>query len=154
MRYFMNFARVAVIFVVYLCPGAGGQPGNTVPEEKHAVENLLAAQVAAWNKADLDGFMTGYWRSEQLSFFAGGERLRGWQNTLDRYRKRYQSEGKSMGRLEFGDLEVAVTGKDTAWARGRWKVVQDKQTLGGLFTLILRKFPEGWRIIHDHTSAS
>src|SRR5206468_1363183 len=122
--------------------------------EAAATRKLLADQVQAWNKGDLEGFMAGYWKSDDLTFFGGPDKIRGWQKTLDRYRKRYQSEGKAMGELTFSELEVEVLGPDRAWARGRWQVVVGKETLRGLFTLILKKFPEGWRIVHDHTSGS
>ena len=54
---------------------------------------MWAAQVAAWNRGDLDGFMAGYWKSPDLVFFSNGTRTRGWQATLERYQKRYQAEG-------------------------------------------------------------
>ena len=119
-----------------------------------AIERVLQGQIGAWNKGDLVGFMDGYLQSEKLTFFSGKDRIRGWQKTLDRYRKRYQTEGKTMGHLAFSDLEVQALGPDSAWARGRWKVVRGNETLEGLFTLILKKGPDGWRIVHDHTSGS
>ncbi len=96
--------------------------------------------------------MEGYWRSPELSFFSGKDKKSGWQETIDRYRKRYQSEGRQMGKLDFSELQIEVPGPGNAWVRGRWHVVTPKEDLGGLFTLIFRKFPDGWRIVHDHTS--
>jgi ketosteroid isomerase-like protein len=113
---------------------------------------LLDNQVAAWNKKDLEGFMSGYWKSPELTFFGGKEITRGWQATLERYRKKYQSEGKEMGTLSFTDLEVQ-TFDAMAFARGRWHLkFSDGKTAEGLFSLILKKLPEGWRIVHDHSS--
>jgi beta-aspartyl-peptidase (threonine type) len=113
--------------------------------------SLLDAQVAAWNKKDLDGFMAGYWKSPALTFFGGKEVTKGWQATLDRYRKKYQSEGKEMGTLSFSDLEIQIFG-EAATATGRWHLTfSDGKTAEGLFTLILKKLPEGWRIVHDHS---
>ena len=122
--------------------------------QTHPVRQILDSQVAAWNKGDLKGFMAGYWKSEKLTFFSGDKIEHGWQATFDRYQKRYQSEGREMGKLSFSDLDIEMLGADTAWVRGRWKLVTSKETPGGLFTLIFKKFPEGWRIIHDHTSAA
>jgi beta-aspartyl-peptidase (threonine type) len=119
-----------------------------------AIRRVLEAQVEAWNKGDLEAFMTGYWQSPELSFYSGGDKYRGWQATIERYRKRYQSEGQEMGRLTFSELDVQVLGPDNALVRGRWQLVRSKDKPGGLFTLIFRRFPEGWRIIHDHTSAA
>ena len=86
------------------------------------------------------------------AFFAGGVKLQGWQQTLDRYRKKYQGEGKEMGKLAFSDIATEVLSPDRALVTGRWQLTLGKDTPGGLFTLILKKLPEGWRITHDHTS--
>jgi ketosteroid isomerase-like protein len=119
-----------------------------------AVRLVLQSQVDAWNHHDLDGFMAGYWRSPDLTFFAGTTETQGWEPTLARYRKSYQSEGRSMGTLSFGDLQVQPLGPDAAFVRGRFQLIMpDGKQPHGLFTLIFRKFPEGWRIIHDHTCA-
>ncbi len=124
-----------------------------LPSSKDAIRQVLDSQVAAWNKGDLEGFMAGYWKSEKLTFFSGDKIEHGWQATYDRYRKRYQAEGREMGKLTFSELEIEMVGADTASVRGRWKLVTRKETPGGLFTLIFKKLPEGWRIVHDHTSA-
>jgi beta-aspartyl-peptidase (threonine type) len=116
------------------------------------IQQLLDAQTAAWNRGDLEGFMSGYWRSPELTLSSGKECFRGWQPTLDRYQDRYRGDGHLMGQLNLGELEIELLGTDSALVRGRWHVATGQRTTNGLFTLILRKFPEGWRIIHDHTS--
>src|SRR5262245_63246148 len=63
------------------------------------IKKVLDDQVVAWNKGDLAAFMKGYWNSKELTFVSGKDVTRGWQDTLDRYKKRYQSEGKEMGKL-------------------------------------------------------
>jgi uncharacterized protein (TIGR02246 family) len=118
-----------------------------------AVRALLEAQQTAWNRGDLEGFMAGYWNSPDLTFYSGRDKKQGWQATLERYRARYQAPGTEMGRLTFSELTVEPLGPDVALARGRWRVEMKDQTLDGLFTLIVRKKPDGWRIVHDHTSA-
>jgi beta-aspartyl-peptidase (threonine type) len=128
---------------------AAGEPAK----DQTAIKKLLADQAAAWNKGDLEGFMAGYWRSDKLSFFAGDKKTAGWQATLDRYRKKYQAEGKEMGKLSFEELSVELLGDEHALVRGRFRLQLGKETPTGIFTLILRKLPEGWRIIHDHTSS-
>jgi beta-aspartyl-peptidase (threonine type) len=122
-------------------------------EARRAILQVLEAQQSAWNKGDLPGFMQGYWKSDRLTFFSGSNRTAGWQATLDRYRQRYQGEGREMGKLTFADLEVEMLGPDSALVRGRWQLRLKASNPGGLFTLILRRFPEGWRIVHDHTSS-
>ena len=138
------------------CQGAAAPapPPATLPEpgSEAAIRQVLDAQVAAWNRGDLDTFMAGYWQSAELTFFSGPDRTAGWQATLERYRKRYKSEGKEMGRLTFTDVSVEMLGPDSALVRGGWHLEMSKESPSGLFTLIFRRTPEGWRIVHDHTS--
>jgi len=144
---------VAVAFAL-LCGGlVPPADGIGVDAGQAAVRAVLDAQVQAWNRGDLEGFMAGYWNSPDLVFQSGASVTRGWQATLDRYRKRYQGEGKEMGRLRFDELDVQVLGADAALARGRWHLVmKDGSEPNGLFTLVVRRFSDGWRIVHDHTS--
>ena len=144
--------RMALATVLLLASGAAlGQ--NAADSEKSAIRALLARQVDAWNRGDLEGFMAGYWKSPELSFISGTTETRGWQPTLEGYRKKYQGEGKEMGKLDFFDLRVEMLGPEAAFVRGHWHLqMKTGQEPGGLFTLVLRKFPEGWRIVHDHTS--
>lgn len=118
-----------------------------------AVRRVLDEQQSAWNRRDLDGFMAGYWHSPDLTFISGGTKTSGWQATIDRYRKKYQSEGHQMGKLEFSDLNIQTLSSDSAFVRGSWRLTMpDGKTPHGLFTLIFRNFPDGWKIVHDHTS--
>ena len=120
---------------------------------EQSIRRVLDEQAAAWNRGDLESFLRGYWRSPELTFYSGGAVTSGWDATLQRYRARYQSEGREMGKLTFSDLEIHSLSADSAWVGGRWRLQMKKgDTPGGLFTLVFRKFPEGWRIVHDHTS--
>lgn len=118
-----------------------------------AVRSVLDAQVAAWNRGDIDAFMEGYWRSPETVFISGDSVTRGWQTVLDRYRARYDSREK-MGTLSFLEIEIKPLGRDTAVAFGRWQLARAADTPHGRFTLILRRTREGWRIVHDHTSSA
>jgi len=129
-------------------------PASQPTEVEKAIRAVLDAQVGAWNSGDIEGFMEGYWRSPKLTFSSGSDITRGWDATLQRYKKKYQSEGAEMGKLTFRDLEIEPLGPEAALVRGRWQLVRTKDKPGGVFSLILRKLPEGWRIVHDHTSGS
>jgi len=131
-------------------------PKETVPNDpKTAVEQVLRTQQDAWNHHDLDAFMAGYWISADLTFFSGAKQTAGWQATLDRYKATYASPGHEMGKLEFSGLRVEMLGPEAAFVRGAWHLTMpDGRTPHGLFTLVFRKFPEGWKIVHDHTSAA
>ena len=118
-----------------------------------AVRAVLDAQVAAWNRGDIEGFMAGYWRSEETVFISGDSVTHGWQATLDRYKKGYDSRAK-MGALTFSDLDIKLTDKKHAVVIGRWALQREKDNPHGRFTLLFRKFKEGWRVVHDHTSSA
>jgi uncharacterized protein (TIGR02246 family) len=119
-----------------------------------AIRQVLDRQVAAWNRQDLQTFMQGYWHSPQLTFFSGATVYRGWDNALQRYRKAYQSEGRQMGKLQFSDLQIEALSPSAALVRGAFHLTMPGgKERHGIFTLVFRKFPQGWRIIHDHTCA-
>ncbi|HEV2401768.1 MAG TPA: AtzH-like domain-containing protein [Candidatus Sulfotelmatobacter sp.] len=141
----------ALTIVLALIPS----PAFPASDAAAAVEHVLRAQQEAWNRHDLDAFMSGYWNSPDLTFFSGAKESKGWQATMDRYRATYQSAGKEMGHLEFSELRIEPLGPDAAFVRGVWQLtMSDGKTPHGRFTLVFRKFPDGWKIIHDHTSAA
>jgi uncharacterized protein (TIGR02246 family) len=120
--------------------------------DEKAIRQVLDDQVVAWNKGDLEGFMKGYWNSKELTFLSGKDLTRGWQETLERYKKRYQAEGKEMGKLAFADVVIQELAPGVALVTGKWELTLSKEKVGGRYTLIMKKLPEGWRIVHDHTS--
>lgn len=121
------------------------------PKIESDIRAVMNDQVAAWNRGDIEGFMRGYWNSDKLTFVSGANVTRGWQSTLDRYKKNYDSREK-MGTLSFSDLEITVLSKDAAVVLGSWSLAREKDNPHGKFTLVFRKFKDGWRIVQDHTS--
>jgi uncharacterized protein (TIGR02246 family) len=118
------------------------------------IRAVLAAQQAAWNRADVAAFMEGYEKSADLTFSGTSGVTRGWQNVLERYRKRYP-DAEAMGKLQFSEIEVRLVGSEAALVLGRFHLTRTEQAGGdasGHFSLVFRKTPAGWRIIHDHTS--
>ncbi|HZQ67229.1 MAG TPA: nuclear transport factor 2 family protein [Terriglobales bacterium] len=145
--------RNTALLLSFLLLSLAGLAQATSP--KSAIEQVLQSQVQAWNREDLASFMAGYWNSPELTFFSGGESAQGWQQAFDRYKKHYQNAPGQMGKLEFSDLRIESASPDAAFVRGRWHLtLPSGKTPHGLFTLVFRKFPEGWKIIHDHTSAA
>ena len=108
----------------------------------------------AWNRGDLETYMQAYWNSPETTFAGGARLTTGYAQTLEQYKKGYTGPGKEMGKLDYPDITPQFLCADTALVRGRWHL---KMTSGkephGVFSLIMKKLPEGWRIIHDHSSA-
>jgi beta-aspartyl-peptidase (threonine type) len=131
---------------------------SQIPQESRQklqleIKHVLVSQVEAWNRGDLEGFMQGYWNSPELTFYSGTTITKGWAPTLARYKQRYQSEDREMGKLEFQDLDIDLLSGRSAVVTGKWQLtMKTSQTPHGLFTLVFKRMPEGWRIVHDHTS--
>jgi len=143
-----------LLFLLLLWPMGRGLGRATSPEDpaRAPILAVLNEQQAAWNSGDVDGFMKGYWNSPELTFAGSSGITRGWQPVLARYRKNYP-DPQAMGHLDFSELEVRPLAKDASLVLGRWHLQRSSDELGGIFTLVFQRFPEGWRIIHDHTSS-
>ncbi|MCL6480138.1 MAG: DUF4198 domain-containing protein [Firmicutes bacterium] len=128
---------------------AAGTDASEDPTE--AVRALLEMQVEAWNRGDLDGFMLGYWNSPALTFVGAQGITRGWVAVRDRFVLGYPDR-RRMGRLTFSGLEMTVLHPSAVLVLGRWQLARETDNPGGVFTLVVRKLAEGWRIVHDHTS--
>src|SRR3954468_6240197 len=97
--------RMTLLLVLLLLP-AFAFPDTGENQKSKAIRAVMDAQVAAWNKGDLEGYMNGYWRSPDLEFYSGTTITKGWDATLERYKKRYQQGGHEMGTLDFSDLDI------------------------------------------------
>ncbi len=120
-------------------------------DEVGTIRGLLEEQAAAWNRGEIDSFMAAYARSPGTTFVSGDEVTHGWQTVRDRYAKKYDSREK-MGRLTFSGLTITPLCGETAIVLGSWLLERKEDQPRGKFTLLLRKLPEGWRIVLDHTS--
>lgn len=140
--------------VIAIVAGATAQPcvAQNAGERKvkDEIEAILKVQDEAWNAGDIEAFMQTYWKSEQLTFSGGGKTVRGWQATLDRYRKSYPRE--KMGKLRFDNLEVSALAESAALVLGNWYLEQGGQQKEGNFSLVMKKIDGQWKIIHDHSS--
>ena len=128
-------------------------PASSPDAIKAGVRRVLDQQVQDWNDGSIEKFMRGYEKSDAIRFASGGDVRLGWQTVFDRYQKTY-SDKAAMGKLTFSDLDITVAAEDAALVFGRWRLDREKDELSGLFTLFFRKTSEGWRIVHDHTSAA
>lgn len=122
------------------------------------LSDQLKQSASKWNRGDLDGFLADYLQSEEMTFTSGGRILKGFEALEQRYRKAYGESADTMGQLSFSDLEVWRLGPDQALLLGRWRLERDNggaaRTDEGVFTLVMIKVQDQWKILHDHTSAS
>lgn len=150
-----------ILFILLACltstafaqsPRRRAAPTRSAPPET-AIRGVLEKQVTAWNRGDIEGFMDGYHRAPDIVFVSGDNVTRGWQTVLERYQRNYDTKEK-MGTLAFTELEIKTLDANHAVALGRWQLTRAADTPGGRFTLLFRRTPQGWRIVHDHTSSA
>lgn len=137
----------SILFSLFLISGLQ----VVAQEDAMAIQNLLATQTATWNKGDLDGFMQTYWRNDSLLFVGKSGATRGWQKTLDNYKRGYPDKD-AMGQLAFDILEVRPLSPDHYFVVGKWMLKRKAGDLSGHYTLLMRKIAGSWKIIADHSS--
>jgi ketosteroid isomerase-like protein len=150
MRSKFRLSSVTLLVLIGACAASPSRVGDPAAE----VRAVWNGGVEAWNRGDLDAFMTVYLHSPDLVFFSNKTETRGWQQTLDRYRATYKSEGRQMGTLDFPKLEFKVLSPEAVLARGQWRLkMPDGKESTGMTSVTFLKLPEGWRIVHDHSSS-
>jgi uncharacterized protein (TIGR02246 family) len=146
--------RLAWLVLLVACSAAAPTVKTFAPSDRTAVQAVLDAQMAAWNRGDLAGYMAGYAKTEDLTFTSGGKVRKGWQTTFDHFHKRYATDPKAMGKLAFDVLAIDPLGADGAVVLGTWVLTESPSDGKGVFSVVLARRPEGWRIVHDHTSVT
>jgi uncharacterized protein (TIGR02246 family) len=138
----------SILIAPFVCAAAEQSP-NSVSQ----IQSVLNAQQDAWNRGDIDAFMNGYARSASTVFVSEDEVGRGWETVRKRYQEKYSDRTK-MGTLSFSEIEVTMLSPDAAVVLGGWRLKRANDEPHGRFTLVFKRLPEGWRIVHDHTSAA
>jgi uncharacterized protein (TIGR02246 family) len=151
-RNILAVSTTALFLILIARPRSSGKPAEERNSDRDAIRAVLTAQDAAWNRGDIDAFLVGYWHSPELTFSGSSGVSRGWDGVLARYKRTYPDRA-SMGELDTSELEFRFLGPDAALVLGKWHLKREKGDIGGVFTLVFQRFPEGWKIIHDHTSA-
>ncbi|HVF71887.1 MAG TPA: nuclear transport factor 2 family protein [Chthoniobacterales bacterium] len=141
--------QVSLASLLALLFATGGANGANDPSTE--IRAVMSSQVAAWNRGDIDGFMEGYARSVTTEFVSGDKITRGWETVRANYRRKYDRREK-MGQLTFSEIKVTPLGAGSALVIGRWSLRRKSDRPHGVFTLLFRSTPAGWRIVHDHTS--
>ena len=142
MKHLLGFG-VLVLTVAsgYAISGFAGVPGPR-PVESAPVTGV-----------DIDAFIVGYWESPELTFSGSSGIARGFSGVRERYHRNYPDRA-AMGELAFSDLEFRFLSTDAALVLGHWHLKREtKGDVGGVFSLVWQRFPDGWKIVHDHTSS-
>ncbi len=119
--------------------------------EEQKIRNILNEQTASWNRGDIQDFMKGYWKSDSLVFIGKSGVTRGWQKTLDNYKRGYPDTA-AMGKLSFDILEIRKIAKGNFFVIGKWFLKRSIGDVGGHYTLWFRKIKGQWKIVADHSS--
>lgn len=141
-----------LICITWLVGLACGGPSPDPESIRSDIRAVLEAQATAWNAADIDGYMAGYANSPDLVFASGGKVTKGWQPARDGYVARYGRE--NMGQLTFHLDEITPLGSDAGIVVGRYELRDTPKAGTGVFTLVVRRGADGWKVTHDHTSAT
>ncbi len=135
--------------------GGGGEPISGAVDAaalRTAVDSLLAESARAWNGGDLDGFLYWYRNAPETTYIGSVGLVSGWEGIRARYAP-YFEPGAKRDSLRFVGIETRPLGSDLGLATARYVLFdEDSVTATGPFTLVLQRRPEGWRIIHDHSS--
>ncbi|MDT0538843.1 nuclear transport factor 2 family protein [Croceitalea sp. P059] len=124
---------------------------NSIEADKKAILEVLNAQETAWNNYDIETFMEGYWKSEELKFYGAGGVVKGWQSTLERYKKSYPTKAH-FGNLRFVFNDVSPINEGAYSVMGEYHLTREVGNTNGIFMLILKKMNGEWKVIAD-TSA-
>lgn len=125
-----------------------------VKQNSNAIVKVIDMQRDAWNRGDLDAFLTGYYQSPDTSYTSGGQEFWGYDSLKTKYSNSYGTSRDTMGTLSFTDLKVIDVTKGSAYCVGHWHLERkDKPLAEGVFTLVFKKTSSGWKIIHDHTTS-
>lgn len=115
------------------------------------IQSVMNQQQEAWNRGDIDAFMSGYWQSDSLRFIGKRGITYGWQSTLNNYKSNYPGKA-AMGRLQFTNLSTELIGDSAAYVIGKWELFRSADTLGGHYSLLWKNIHGQWLIVADHSS--
>jgi ketosteroid isomerase-like protein len=145
--------RISTVFLFVLASCTSNQRNQPLTDrqaEEAAIKVVLDNQIAAWNEANIDEFMRGYYKSDSI-LFVGSKITSGWDSTLVRYKRSYPDKA-AMGKLKFEILRTDYISFDCYLVTGKYFLTREKDNPSGIFTLLFRKKNGNWVIVYDHTS--
>lgn len=145
----MKIYYLAFVILLSACqPALNSSKENSFEKDKTEILNVLDQQQKAWNAFDLESFMQGYWKSDDLKFYGSNGVTFGWHNTLLNYQKRYPSK-EDMGELNFTIDVVSNIEKDSYYVMGKYHLIRNIGDAQGTFMVIFKKINGKWKIIAD-----
>ncbi len=120
-------------------------------KDEKIIRDIINEQTEAWNRADIESFMKGYWKSDSLLFIGKNGVKRGWNTTLQNYKKGYP-DTTAMGKLSFDIISVQRLSFQYFYVAGKWFLRRTIGDLNGYYTLLFKKINGQWLIISDHSS--
>jgi ketosteroid isomerase-like protein len=152
-RQLLRSATLSLALLTPMLLHAQEPPLHTATQQELDVVKVMLKQEAAWNKGDITGFTEEYKNSPDTLFITG-QINRGFEGMAATYHQSYPTRA-AMGTLSFSELEVHPLGENFALCIGRYHLDRSKKdggAAGGIFSLVLEKTPEGWKIVLDHTT--
>ena len=143
----MKLLQCLLFSMVFMACAAQTQ----VEKDKEAILNVMKAQEKAWSQNDLEGFMQGYWKSDSLKFYGSRGLTKGWQQTLDNYKKGYPTKDHS-GTLRFEIDDISPIENNSYWVMGRYYLQRKVGDANGNFLIIFKKIDGEWKIVADMSS--
>ncbi|MEE8116817.1 MAG: nuclear transport factor 2 family protein [Gemmatimonadales bacterium] len=138
---------------VALAGAACGTPATHPPDPTAEIAALLDSGAVAWNRGDLDGFVATYAAEPSTTFIADGEVQHGFDWIREHYAPSFEP-GADRDSLRFEDIETRALGSHYALANAHYVLFRgDSVTGSGIFTLVLQRDGDGWKMIHDHTAS-
>ena len=129
-------------------PGKKVQVQNTDTQDKAAILKVMKDQEIAWSNNDLEGFMKGYIKSDSLKFYGKSGLTKGWQQTLDNYKKGYPTKQHS-GTLTFIVNDISKIEANSYWVMGEYFLSREVGDAKGVFLIIFKKIDGAWKIVAD-----
>lgn len=147
-------AMVLVATLLAACRGGTAPPPGS---DSTALTRLITAQLersaSDWNRGDLDGFLSDYAPDSTTTFIDGRHARQGIDFIRGNYAPRF-SPGARRDSLHFEEVKARGLSPTLALVTARFILQRGSGiTASGPFTLIMERRPEGWKILHDHTSS-
>jgi hypothetical protein len=139
---------LTLTIVIFLTSGC---TCNRFEQNKKAIITVMDNQAKCWSNGDIDGFMEGYWKSDSLRFLGRRGLTKGWQTTLNNYKKAYPDKS-AMGILKFNHISFEAMNDRTMFVVGKWALEREKDTLSGYYSLLWKEIDGRWKVIFDHTN--